>query len=99
MGKFTEVSPLPTPAPTSVPKLKQPCSIGRRGRCDMRSTSAPSTLMAISAEPIPAPNKHNPDETEIADEKNAPRATSKIPAITKPVPAAITGLVLKRCTK
>ena len=93
IGKLTEVKPFPIPAPTKVPRLKQPCSIGSRGRWERRSTSAPSTLIAISAEPIPAPNRHSPAETVSAEEKKAPSATSNIPAITKLVPAAMTGLV------
>src|SRR6478735_4647517 len=54
---------MPTTAPTTVPRLKHPCKVGRKDRSVTRSTSAPSTFIATSPPPIPAPKRKRPAAT------------------------------------
>ncbi|CAM5385103.1 hypothetical protein SALBM311S_04819 [Streptomyces alboniger] len=98
-GTAAAVAAIPADPPITVPRLKQPCSVGSTAVPVMRSTSAPSTLTATSPPPMPAPNRHSPAVTRGADGTALPTPMTTVPAMIRTVPSAITGRVPNRDTK
>lgn len=98
-GNAAAVAAMPARAPTTVPRLKHPCRVGRTGLPVIRSTSAPSTLIATSPAPAPTPNRHSPAVTSGAEARALPAPTTATLATISSVPTAVTGLVPNRDTR
>jgi len=97
-GTGTAVAAMPTRAPSTVPRLKQPCRIGMVVLPVARSTSAASTLIATSPPPMPTPNMNSPAMTSGADARRLPALTTPTLVTIRENPTPITGLVPKRET-
>ncbi len=97
-GNAVAVAAMPARPPMTVPRLKHPCSVGRTAVPVIRSTSAPSTLIATSPEPTPTPNTHSPAVTRDAEPRALPAPTMTTLAMTNSVASAVTGLVPNRDT-